>query len=180
MRTKIVFLFGFIALMLTQVDAQSIHLGPQVGFYKASDADNGSVMGGVACRVKFTPVLGAEASINYRQETYANGALTVKSWPVMVTGLIYPIPFLYGAIGGGWYNVTYDFNQNMLPLFTDESTQRFGWHFGGGVELPVGPTMKLIGDIRYVFLDYDFKTIPGSGDPQSDFAVIMIGLLFGI
>jgi len=180
MRTKIVLLIGLISLISTQVDAQSILLGPQAGFYKASDADNWSMMGGLACRVKLTPVLGAEASVNYRQETYANDALTVKSWPVMVTGLIYPIPFAYGAIGGGWYNVTYDFNQNKLPSFTDESTQRFGWHFGGGVELPVGTSMKLIGDIRYVFLDYNFQQIPGSTNLKSDFAVIMVGLLFNL
>jgi opacity protein-like surface antigen len=98
----------------------------------------------------------------------------------MVTGLIYPIPFAYGAIGGGWYNVTYDFNQNKLPLFTDETTQLFGWHFGGGVEVPAGSNIKLVGDIRYVFLNYDFQTIPGSGDPESDFFVIMVALLFSL
>ena len=167
-------------LLFTYAGAQSIGIGPQVGFYKASDADNGSFMGGVACRVKFSPVLGAEASVNYRQENYLSNAVRVKSWPVMVTGLIYPVSFLYGAIGAGWYNVTFDYDQNKLPLLTDETTQKFGWHFGGGVEIPVGLAMKLTGDIRYVFLDYNFKGLPGSGDPKSDFAVVMVGLLFGL
>lgn len=185
MGKKALLLIGLITLMVVHANAQGISLGPQAGYYKAQDADHGSLMGGVACRLKLTPALGAEASINYRQETYANGALTVRSWPVMVTGLIYPLPIVYGAMGAGWYNVTFDYNQSMFPLsvyplLTDETTQEFGWHFGGGVELPLGPTIKLTGDIRYVFLNYDFKAIPGSGDPKSNFAVITVGLLFGL
>jgi opacity protein-like surface antigen len=180
MGKKISLLMGLITLMTVQVTAQSIGLGPQAGYYKAQDADQGAWMGGVACRLKLTPALGVEASINYRQETYGDELLTVRSWPVMVTGLIYPLPIVYGAIGTGWYNLTYDFDQNRLPLFTDETTQKFGWHFGGGVELPVGSTIKLTGDIRYVFLNYDFKEIPGTSGLKSNFAVITVGLLFGL
>ena len=181
MGTKTFLLMGLlVALLVGQVNASSINLGPQLGFYKARDADNGSFIGGVTCRLKFAPVLGAEASINYRQETYGNDAVTVRSWPVMLTGLIYPLPVVYGAIGAGWYNTTFDYNQEKVPLLTDETTQKFGWHFGGGVELPAGSSIKLIGDIRYVFLDYGFKEIPGSGDPESDFFVITAGVLFGL
>ena len=180
MWTKTLTFMGLVTLMVGQLNAASISLGPQLGFYKARDADNGSFIGGATCRLKFTPVLGAEASINYRQETYGNDAVTVRSWPVMVTGLLYPLPVVYGAIGAGWYNTTFDYNQNKLPFLTDETMQKFGWHFGGGVELPAGPTIKLTGDLRYVFLDYDFQTIPGNGDPKSDFFVIMAGVLFSL
>ena len=177
---KTLLLSGLITLMVAQVNAQSISLGPQVGYYKARDADKGSYMGGMAWRLKATPVLGVEASINYRQEKYANDALTVRSWPVMVTGLIYPLPIVYGAIGAGWYSVTYDYDQSKLPFLQDETTQKVGWHFGGGVELPVGSNFKLTGDIRYVFLNYDFKEIPGAGDLNSNFFVITVGFLFGL
>jgi len=180
MRTKSIVLIGLIALMVAQVNAAGISIGPQLGFYKAQDADEGSIMGGVACRLKFTPVLGAEASINYREEKYGNDAVTVRSWPVMVTGLIYPLPVVYGAIGAGWYNTTFDYDQSKFPLLTDETTQEFGWHFGGGVELPMGSNFKLTGDIRYVFLDYKFEEIPGTGNLKSDFFVICIGFLFGL
>jgi opacity protein-like surface antigen len=169
---------GLVTLMVGQLNAASISIGPQVGFYKVQDADNGSFIGGATCRLKFTPVLGAEASINYRQETYANDAVTVRSWPVMVTGLLYPLPMVYGAIGAGWYNMTFDYNQSMLPFLTDETKQKFGWHFGGGVEAPARPNIKLIGDIRYVFLDYDFQEVPGN--PKNDFFMIMAGVLFSL
>lgn len=177
---KTLLLTGLITLMVVQTNAQSIHLGPQLGYYRAQDADKGNFMGGAALRATLVPVLGVEASINYRQEKYADGALTVRSWPVMVTGLIYPLPFVYGAMGAGWYNTTFDYNQDKLPGIHNDTSQEFGWHFGAGVELPVGLFFKLTGDVRYVFLDYDFKEIPGSGDLKSNFYVVTVGLLFGL
>jgi opacity protein-like surface antigen len=171
---------GLMSLMVAQVNAQGIGIGPQAGYYKAQGADQGNFMGGVALRLKLGPALGVEASINYRQEKYADDLLTVRSWPVMVTGLIYPLPMIYGAVGIGWYNTTFDYDQKELPLLEDETAQEIGWHFGGGVELPVGTNVKLTADIRYVFLDYEFKEIPGSSDLKSNFYVITAGFLFGL
>ena len=176
---KILLILGLITVLVAPVNAQSVSLGPQAGYYKAQDAD-GNFMGGVAWRFKFTPLFGLEASINYRQEKYADDALTVRNWPIMVTGLIYPLSLVYGAIGAGWYSVTLDYDQDKLPLLKDETTQEFGWHFGGGVEFPVGSSFKLTGDIRYVFLNYDFKEIPGTGDLKSNFYVITVGFLYGL
>jgi hypothetical protein len=164
--------------MFIKSEAASINLGPQLGFYKARNADRGAFIGGVACRLKFTKVLGAEASIAYRQETYGNNAVTVRSWPVMATGLIYPIPYVYGAVGAGWYNLSFDYNQDMNPFLNDETKQKFGWHFGLGGEVPVGKIIKIITDVRYVFLDYDFQLVPGSDHMKSDFLVITAGVLF--
>ncbi|HLP16627.1 MAG TPA: outer membrane beta-barrel protein, partial [Bacteroidota bacterium] len=138
-----------------QSNQASIGIGPQLGLYKAQDADNMKLMGGVAIRLKLAQALGIEGSINYRQEDYANGAAKVKSWPVMATGLIYVLPVVYGAIGAGWYNSTIEYNIPANPVtgsainVSSETTQKFGWHFGGGVELPVGTIGKLTGDIRY-------------------------------
>jgi len=177
---KSLLIIGLITLMISCINAQSINFGPQLGYYKAQDADNGSYMGGAALRLKLTPLLGVEAAINFRQEKYLNGALTVNSWPLMVTGLIYPLPILYGAMGFGWYSVTFHYDKNRLPLLVDETIQKVGWHFGGGLELPITSDILLTGDFRYVFLNYDFKAIPGSGDMKSNFSVITIGLLFGL
>jgi opacity protein-like surface antigen len=111
-------------------------------------------------------------------------AVTVTTWPVMVTGLIYPIPVVYGAVGAGWYNTTIDYT--FPPGFlggpadqSSESHQEFGWHFGGGVELPVGNAGALVADLRYVFLNYEFEQIPGT-EVNSDFFVITLGFLFGL
>jgi len=44
----------------------------------------------------------------------------------------------------------------------------------------VSPTVKLLGDVRYVFLDYEFRDLPNvpSGEVDADFRSITLGLLF--
>jgi len=181
---KMLLLIGLIAMMAPQVDAQTktlgISVGPQLGYYKAQDADDGNLMGGLAFRFKSKQIFGFEASINYKHEKYSNNQLAVRSWPIMLTGLVYPVPNIYGEAGVGWYYVTYDYDQNKLPLFKDKTTHEFGWHFGAGVEVPVGEKFKVTGDVRYVFLDYEFEEIPGSDNLNSNFYVITIGLLFAL
>ena len=166
------------AYLAPQAGAQSLSLGPQAGYQKAKDADDGKLMGGLALRLKLSQSLGVEGSINYRQEKF-NDALTVRSWPIMVTGLFYPLPVAYGAIGAGWYNSKFDFEAPGNAASIEERKQEFGWHFGCGVELPLGAHTKLAGDVRYVFLNYDFDKVPGV-QIDRDFYVITAGILFGL
>lgn len=162
-------------------DEHIFYIGPQFGVFNAIDADEANFMGGAAARLKFGGVFGIEASINYRQEKYLNNSVTVKNWPVMLTGLIYPLPFVYGGIGAGWYNTSYTYNNSLLGLnLTSDTQQKFGWHFGGGVEIPIGNIGCIVGDLRYVFLDYDFSEFPGSNDVNADYYVFMVGILFGL
>jgi opacity protein-like surface antigen len=174
---------GLIALMVSQVSAQKISLGPQLGFQKGRDADVGKFMGGVALRVKLTRALGVETSINYRQEKHTNGAaLTVRSWPLMATGFIYAFPTVYAAIGAGWYSTTFNNGSSRLSsqIIVDEKRREFGWHFGAGAELPVSSRLILTTDFRYVLLNYDFKAISGIGNLGSNFYVITAGFLFSL
>lgn len=169
-----------VILTVARVNAQTVSFGPQFGYSKAQDADKGSYISGAAFRMKLTNVLSVEASIDYREENYANDALAVRSWPVMATCLIYPLPMVYGAVGAGLYSLTYDYDQSKLPLLRDVTTQKFGLHFGGGAELPFGSSFILTGDIRYVFLHYGLKEILGKGDLKNNFFVITIGFMFGL
>lgn len=171
-----------LSLTAPMLFAQGIGFGPQVGYYKARDADEGDLMIGGVLRLKFSEALAIEGSINYREEKYRDGLITAKSWPIMATALFYPLPVLYGAAGAGWYNTTIEYDHERLGLRRSEAedtTQEFGWHFGGGIELPFSGS-KLYGDIRYVFLDYKFEAVPGSRDIESDFYVITVGLLWGL
>lgn len=162
-------------------DQKIFFLGPQIGVFNAIDADEAYVMGGAAARLKFADIFGLEASINFRQEKYLNNSVTVKNWPVMVTGMVYPLPYVYGAIGAGWYNTSYTYNNNLLGLnLSSESQQEFGWHFGGGIEIPVGNVGKIVGDLRYVFLDYDFSEFPGSNNVNADYYALTLGFLFAL
>lgn len=157
-----------------------LFIGPQLGVFNAIDADDPSFMGGAAVRLKLG-FIGIEGTINYREESYFKNSVTVKNWPIMVTGLIYPFPVVYGAIGAGWYNTNYTYNSTLIGLeISSETKQLFGWHFGGGVEVPIGTTGILTGDLRYVFLDYDFKEFPGNSGAKADYVVFMVGFLFRI
>lgn len=175
-----------IAAVLPVAAQSSVGIGPQLGMYKVRDVEGFRFMGGAALRIKLSGGLGIEGSINYRAEDYGGdggGSVSVKSWPVMVTGLLYPFPAAYGAIGAGWYNTTMVYNlppgYSGLP-YASITNQEFGWHFGGGAELSLGPAMKLVGDIRYVFLDYNFENFPGTEGVNSNFYVVSAGLLFGL
>lgn len=176
----LILMTAIILTLPSQASAKNLSIGPQIGYFRSQDADNGSVMGGLELRFKVNQYFGGEASINYRQEKYADGLLTVRSWPVMLTGLLYPVPFIYGAMGAGWYNTTLDYDQDRLPLLKDDTAQKIGWHFGGGLELPLSPKIRLTTDFRYVFLDYQFEEIPGSEDMKSNFYVISAGLLYDL
>ncbi len=167
----------------TQEERGKIGFGPQIGIYKSQGSDDVRVMPGAALRLKLSDALGIEGSINYREDEYGDGVVVARSWPVMVTGLIYIVPNLYGAIGAGWYNTTIEYNfppQALIATPEDQTKNEFGWHFGGGLELPLGSVAALVGDIRYVFLDYDFEEFPGSEGTKNDYWVITAGLLFGL
>lgn len=147
-------------------------LGPQVGVSKSPDQDANMIYG-AALRLRLHPALGVEGSVNYRQEELAGNALTARSWPVQATGMLYFLPILYGAMGAGWYMTTIDAEGSFLG---GETKSDFGWHFGAGLEIPLGGA-RLVGDLRYVFLDYGFGATPGS-DVDSDFYMATGGLLF--
>jgi len=153
-------------------------IGPQLGFYKTADADNMSLMYGAALRLKLSNALGFEGSINYRREEFADGNIKVDTWPVMLTGMIYPVETIYGAIGIGWYNTKVMYASSLGRA--DKADQKFGWHFGAGVEIPVSEVVALTGDFRYVFLNYNFEKVPGSGNVDANYFVITAGLLFRI
>src|SRR5512135_3742173 len=105
-----IFALALLAGSMLYAQESALSLGPEIGMFKSRDADDAKMMGGLAARYRIAEGLGVEGSISYRSEDYSNGYVSAKSWPVMVTGLIYPIDIVYGAIGAGWYNTTIDYN----------------------------------------------------------------------
>ena len=158
-------------------------IGPFLGIQKSQDSDEANYLAGAALRLKLLPNLAAEGSIAYRDEKYGDEALTVRSWPVSVTGLLYPLPIIYGGLGAGWYNMTFDYSDALNDTgLEDETTQEFGWHLAVGAELPLSAKAHLFGDVRYVFLDYDVKDLPDAvaDGVDANFYSISVGVLFGL
>ncbi len=157
-----------------------VGFGPMLGWTRANGSDAGKLEGGLALRMHLSPALGLEGAVLYRQDKFHNGAVTASTWPVQVTGLLYLVPSIYGAIGAGWYHTTYDYDQNVYASGSKSTTQtQFGWHFGGGVEVPLGRA-AFTADIRYVFLNYNFDEVPGTEGSHANFFTLNFGLLFGL
>jgi hypothetical protein len=173
---------GIFILQPVSVHSQSsFFVGPHVGILKTDGADATTYLVGGTVRLKLVPAIGIEGNIGYRQEEFGNGSVTVKTWPVTVTGLLYPIPIIYGGLGGGWYSTTFDYADNFNQAgFADETVREFGYHLVAGVELPASPAVHVFGDVRFVFLDYDLADLPGAvlDGAESNFYSINIGLLF--
>ena len=177
-------LLGLISVLPISAHSQSsAMIGPHLGIQRTTGADGSNYLVGGTLRLKLMPVLGVEGDVCYRQEKFGSGALTIRQWPVTVTGLVYPLPIIYGGLGAGWYNTTFDYaaSYNQAGI-EDETDQKFGWHLAAGVELPASPNVKLYGDVRYVFLDYKLKALPDAvlDGAKSNFYSINIGLLFGL
>ena len=148
---------------------------PSLGLSKSTDANAGDakLSGGVALRAPILPFLSAEGGIAYRQESFSNDDLTVRTWPVTASLWLTPFPMLYAGGGLGWYRTTYDFRSS-LP-YTDSTTDQVGVHLGGGLAVPLSPSLGLDLNMRYVFMQQDNSVqFPTTFDP--DFWSTTLGL----
>jgi hypothetical protein len=174
MKVKIYPILFFLALSMSFIHAQTLAVGPQVGIIKSTDADNASIMPGLALRLDLLG-FGFEGSVYYKSEKFNNGFATTKSYPINLTGFISLMPMIHGEAGIGWYDTQIDFAQPIKQIgsqISNETKSKPGYHIGAGVSLPAG-NLLLTGDIRYVFLD-----LASTAQFKSDFYVIMIGVMF--
>ncbi len=157
-----------------------VYIGPQVGLY-TNDIDDDDITAGIGAAVRFkvADVLGLEGAINYRQEEFGDDELTVKTWPVLATAMFYPVETIYGLLGLGVYNTSTDRNEDNVDL-ADDTDSEIGWHFGGGLELPLGERALLTGDLRYVLLDQGIEDPSGLITDDQNFYLVTIGIMVGL
>jgi hypothetical protein len=173
--------FFLIVLIITALSSSSFAislfgLGPRAGLSKSGDSD-AKFMIGASARLKLGG-FGVEGAIDYRSDKYLDDQLTVKQWPVSASVLLYPLPFVYGLAGAGWYNSTWKYDLPNMPGLEDKTEQQMGYHIGAGVELPIiKPTIAA--DIRYVFLDYDLSDLPAGTDVEANYYTITVSLFWG-
>jgi len=155
-------------------------LGPRLGFYKPADADNGRFFGGVQARIRVLPFLGIEGSVDYHQANFANNVVQVRTYPVMVSGLLYfypnPVISPYLLAGVGWHFQDIEIRG---PSPSTERSHQFGGQVGGGFDIPLGERVTLDADIRYIFLDFDDDVNTRSGTALSaDSVAGTVGVTF--
>ena len=138
-------------------------IGPRLGYYKATDADEGSFYGGVQARLRFGAVIGMEAAVDYRAgQEYGFDQYSVQISSIPVTGslmLFAPVSESfspYGLAGIGAYYTKYDYEGSVGELVQDdESSFNMGYHLGFGAEFPFNENVALNVDYRYIFLNPD-------------------------
>ncbi len=157
--------------------SQAMQFIPSVGFTKATDAGAGpgKFSGGVALRAGLLPFLKVEGGISYRQESFANGDLKVRMWPVTTSLWLTPVPMLYAGGGVGWYRTTYDYS-NTVP-FADVTTNQLGVHLGGGVAVPLSPALGLDLNGRYIFMQRE-RSLQFPTQFNPDYWSTSLGLAF--
>jgi outer membrane protein with beta-barrel domain len=159
--------------------ANAVEIVPSVGITRSVESGSNDVtrQWGLALRGPIVPhVLKAELGGSYRSEERNGGLVDAKMWPITASLLVTPIPVLYAGGGVGWYHTTLEY-QPSLGL-DDETTQDFGVHVGGGMNLPLAPGVGLDLGGRYVFMqDQESKLVPQKFNP--DFWTLSAGLALG-
>ncbi|MFN8179945.1 MAG: outer membrane beta-barrel protein [bacterium] len=151
-------------------------LGVRGAWVDNRNTDDHTSMKGAFLRMG-PPLLQAEAGVDYRSEDLGGG-LTVKTWPVTLGAVLSPLPWLYGVAGVGWYHTTADF-----PAYSsieDHTATKFGYHAGAGVRLPVVPSLSVVVDGRYTYIDYKLDEFADAlGDfKKGDYFTVNAGLMF--
>lgn len=158
-RSAIATLLMAVMLATSVGTSRATEIVPSIGFTKATDsnAGDGAFSGGLALRVPLLPYLEAEGGITYRQESFYSDDLKVRMWPVTASLWLTPLPLVYAGGGVGWYRTTFDYRDG-VP-FEDATSMKIGTHLGGGLRMPVAPSMSLDLHGRYVFMQPDNEVV---------------------
>jgi opacity protein-like surface antigen len=147
---------------------------PSLGLTKSTDSNAGDAKfsASLALRAPLFPFLSAEGGISYRDESI-NSDLDARMWPVTASLWLTPFPMLYAGGGLGWYRTTYDYRSS--APYQDQTTDQIGVHLGGGLAVPISPSLGLDLNMRYIFMQQDNSLeFPTTFNP--DFWSTMLGL----
>lgn len=183
MRKRLLCVLAMIVLLVASLPALAEYddrgaggfaIGPRLTWVRDSGVDDETMMAGGVLRTR-NSVLGLEGAFAYRSESLPADA-DLRVWPVTASVLLFPVLPVYGVAGLGWYNATLDLPDT--SPFQDETTTELGYHLGAGIELPLSPQLRLSGDVRWMFLDYEFEDIPDSiGKVDADALELSASLL---
>jgi hypothetical protein len=168
----------FLVLLLIGVQvANATEIIPAVGLTRPVEGEsNAQVFGSLGFRSDLLPFMKSELGIAYRTESRFDDRLTMRMWPITASLWLTPLPMLYAGGGVGWYNITFDYDQDEIPTpIEDQTQQEFGVHLGGGLKVPLGPAAGLDLNGRYVMMrDQESRLVPEKFDP--DFWTTSLGL----
>ncbi len=144
-------------------------IGARYSYVHNNDLEDNSTMAGAMIRIRHLTFFGLEGAADFRNEELNNG-WELRSTPITVSAMIYPIPVVYGLAGIGLYRATLDVGDELVDT-------RLGYHFGAGIETPLLPPLKFTSDIRYQFVDYEFSDHGDLRQVEADGYAISAGLV---
>ena len=163
------------------VAAPAVHAGevvPAIGITNSTEdsGDDVKLFGSLAVRGNIAQALKAEVGVMYRQQSYMSGDLTARMWPITASLYVTPTPQLYLGAGVGWYQTTLDYDEDLG--IADDTSQDFGFHVGGGVQVPVAEKISVDLGGRYTFMDNVETELNDLDNLNPDFWTTSLGLAF--
>ncbi len=168
---------GSLAAQERDIIANTVGIGPRVGWYASNDAEEGSWYFGVMGRLRLGKNFGIEATLDYRAaERFSAGSIDQREYdadvaymPLTLSAMVL-MPFgeyftPYGVAGVGFYYtfIDYDVLTTSIPAladkFKDENSFEPGYHFGLGLEIVLSNNFALHADARYLFLGTEINSI---------------------
>ena len=179
MRSRMPAIAAAIILVLFAVPSAHaiVGIGARVSYVHNQHFHDNSIMVGLMGRLRMG-LIGFEAAVESRSDDLDND-VKLKTRPITVSVMVHPVPILYALAGLGLYRASIEFPSE--SSFFDQTDNAFGFHYGVGVEWPFVPLVKLIGDLRYHFVGYEFDDIPAAiGKVDADALSVSAGLLFSL
>jgi opacity protein-like surface antigen len=157
----------FLVLLLAGIGAANAgEIVPSIGIAHSVDADESRTFVGLEMRGNLAPMVKLGLGAGYRSEDVMDD-VTLRTIPVTASVWLTPTPMLYAGGGAGMYFTTLSFGDAItLP---DQSDEQFGWHLGGGLQVPLAPRVGLDLQGRYVFLQDEVALPPSGGSFDPDF-----------
>lgn len=165
---------GLTTVLISQTArAGNIGIGARAAYVTDRQTNSSGGMTGVFTRMH-DGLLGFEVGVDYRKENLGGG-VSSRSWPVTASIAVYPLPQIYGMAGLGWYNTTLRVPNG--SQYSDHTETKMGYQLGAGVELAMLPSVRLIADGRYHFINYNFSDIPSEiGHRKADYFSLSAGI----
>jgi opacity protein-like surface antigen len=174
----------FPALLAAPASAEFLSLkvgGHAGGSHTGGDIDATSFIGGGLARLELLSILTGELAVNYKKddiEVDGEKVGDIETIPIQLSALITFLPWVYGTIGVGWYDVSArgDFTDQVEGL---DDPSDAALHLGFGAEFPINERWSVLGDVRYVFLNYDLGDVDTDVfDDSASFTTFTGGVLF--
>ncbi len=167
-------------------------IGAHLSHVQLRDATDASYLGGVHAELRPIPMLGFNASVDFRsdqefkiQSGTTTSSLNVRTIPMTLSGKLFlpiaPMITPYGLVGAGWYHQVFDFSPDLEALgIRDHNETTFAWHVGFGANLNLQPRFGVYADARWIFLDPNRNVDAQTTDQIKNFDFNSVNLQAGV